>query len=150
MLRTLTRRSLGLRGLRYTSTIADPATSGKDIDASKIRIEKTKHPKELLPNDKLKFGHNFADHMLSISWKDGKGWDEPAIVPYGPFQMDPSCIALHYGFQLFEGMKAYKDKNGKVRLFRPNLNMTRMNNSARRIALPVSMRNDSNPILTCV
>jgi hypothetical protein len=59
------------------------------------------------------------------------------LILDGPIHLEPSSTVLHYAQTLFEGMKAYRDENGKVTLFRPDMNMKRMNNSARRIALPV-------------
>lgn len=74
--------------------------------------------------------------MLSVPWNSATGWDAPKIHPYSPLQLDPSAVIFHYAPSLFEGMKAYKDVNGRVRLFRPDMNMQRMNTSAARIALP--------------
>lgn len=74
--------------------------------------------------------------MLAIEWNQDKGWLEPKITPYQNLSLDPATCVFHYAFECFEGMKAYKDKNGKVRLFRPDMNMARLNKSAARIALP--------------
>jgi branched-chain amino acid aminotransferase len=74
--------------------------------------------------------------MLSLEWTAADGWLPPRITPYQNFSLDPATSALHYAFQAFEGMKAYKDKAGQIRLFRPDQNMIRMNKSAARIALP--------------
>lgn len=77
-----------------------------------------------------------ADHMLSIEWTASEGWLEPRITPYQNLSLDPASCVFHYGFECFEGMKAYKDNKGKIRLFRPDMNMARMNKSSARIALP--------------
>ncbi|GME78229.1 unnamed protein product [Ambrosiozyma monospora] len=106
------------------------------LDASKLNITKTTTPKKVLQNDQIVFGKTFTDHMLIIDWDAEKGWLTPQIQPYGPLVMDPSSCVFHYGFELFEGFKAYKDAQGKVRMFRPDLNMKRMNKSAARICLP--------------
>ncbi|GMG55655.1 unnamed protein product [Ambrosiozyma monospora] len=106
------------------------------LDASKLTITKTTTPKERLPNEQLVFGKTFTDHMLIIDWDAEKGWLTPQIKPYGPLVMDPSACVFHYAFELFEGLKAYKDAEGKVRMFRPDMNMARMNKSAARICLP--------------
>ncbi|EIM83386.1 branched-chain amino acid aminotransferase II [Stereum hirsutum FP-91666 SS1] len=106
------------------------------IDISKLVIEKTQKPKEMPPYESLKFGRNFTDHMLTIPWTLEEGWGTPKIEPYGPLALDPSSTVFHYAQCLFEGMKAYRDVNGKVTLFRPDMNMLRMNRSAQRIALP--------------
>ncbi|KAL0575032.1 branched-chain-amino-acid transaminase bat2 [Marasmius crinis-equi] len=91
------------------------------------------HPSAALENVGLR---SYIHHMLSIPWDAVNGWGVPSIQPYGPLQLDPSTTVLHYAQTLFEGMKAYRDDNGKVTLFRPDMNMKRMNNSAKRIALP--------------
>ena len=83
----------------------------------------------------LPFGSVFTDYMLSCDYKDGK-WDKPTIQPYAPFLIDPSAKVFHYGQAVYEGMKAYKDENEGVWLFRPDQNFTRLNNSATRLAMP--------------
>lgn len=74
--------------------------------------------------------------MLAIEWNKQTGWLDPKIVPYQNLSLDPATSVLHYAFECFEGMKAYKDAQGRVRMFRPDRNMARLNNSAARIALP--------------
>lgn len=74
--------------------------------------------------------------MLSIEWNSTQGWLEPRITPYQNLSLDPATCVFHYAFECFEGMKAYKDKQGDIRLFRPDMNMARFNGSAARIALP--------------
>lgn len=74
--------------------------------------------------------------MLSLEWTATDGWLPPRITPYQNLSLDPATCVLHYAFEAFEGMKAYKDASGNVRLFRPDKNMARMNKSAARIALP--------------
>lgn len=76
--------------------------------------------------------------LRSASWNAERGWATPKIGPYAPLVLDPSSTVFHYAFCLFEGMKAYRCEDGTVRLFRPDMNMARMNRSAARIALPVS------------
>ncbi|KAG9001087.1 hypothetical protein FRB93_012467 [Tulasnella sp. JGI-2019a] len=112
----------------------DPSKA--DIDASRLYFEQNTSPKELLPAHELKFGHTFTDHMLSIPWTQKEGWGTPRIHPYEPLILDPSASVLHYCQTIFEGMKAYRDENGKVTLFRPDMNMKRMARSAGRVALP--------------
>ncbi|CCH42546.1 Branched-chain-amino-acid aminotransferase,mitochondrial [Wickerhamomyces ciferrii] len=106
------------------------------LDASKLQITKNTSPKQPLPNDQLVFGQTFTDHMLQIKWNDKEGWASPQIIPYGPLSLDPSACVFHYAFELFEGLKAYRDSNDQIRMFRPDKNMIRMNNSADRIVLP--------------
>lgn len=74
--------------------------------------------------------------MLSIEWNKDAGWLAPKITPYQNLSLDPASSVFHYAFECFEGMKAYKDKAGQIRLFRPDRNMERLNKSAARIALP--------------
>jgi len=75
--------------------------------------------------------------MLVVNWTAQNGWKTPEIKPYGNLQIDPSASVFHYATCLFEGMKAYKSRDGKIRLFRPEMNMKRMNQSAQRLAFPV-------------
>lgn len=74
--------------------------------------------------------------MLSLEWTASDGWLAPRITPYQNLSLDPATCVLHYAFEAFEGMKAYKDTQGRVRLFRPDKNMARLNKSVARIALP--------------
>lgn len=82
----------------------------------------------------LKFGTVFTDHMLTMDFADG-AWGNPVIRPYGPLPVEPGTMALHYAQSIFEGLKAYRDLNGGVRLFRPDMNARRMQDSARFLAL---------------
>lgn len=106
------------------------------IDASKLSVQKTTTAKQLTPNEELVFGRAFTDHMLALEWTASEGWLDPRITPYQNLSLDPATCVFHYAFECFEGMKAYKDKNGDVRLFRPDMNMARLNRSSARIALP--------------
>lgn len=106
------------------------------LDSTKLEISKTTTPKEKLPNDQLIFGKTFTDHMLEIEWTKENGWGVPKISPYHNFSFDPSTVVFHYAFELFEGMKAYRDNKNQIRTFRSDKNMARMNQSAERIALP--------------
>ncbi|WP_194768499.1 branched-chain amino acid aminotransferase [Tamlana sp. I1] len=85
--------------------------------------------------DNLKFGHVFSDHMLECNYKDG-AWQAPKVIPYQGITLDPSAKIFHYGQSVFEGMKAYKDANDKVWLFRPLENFKRLNISSKRLAIP--------------
>jgi branched-chain amino acid aminotransferase len=76
------------------------------------------------------------DHMLSIEWTASEGWLPPRITPYQNLSLDPATCVFHYAFTAFEGMKAYRDKQDQIRLFRPDKNMQRFNGSVARIALP--------------
>lgn len=81
------------------------------------------------------FGKNFTDHMLVATYKDGQ-WSEPKIMPYGPLEFTPAAMAFHYGQAIFEGMKAYKNENDEVFIFRPEKNFERFNLSAERLNMP--------------
>lgn len=83
----------------------------------------------------LTFGNIFTDHMLVCDFKDGE-WQKPVIKPYEPFMIEPSAKVFHYGQAIFEGMKAYKDANDDIWLFRPDQNFERFNKSAVRMAMP--------------
>lgn len=85
--------------------------------------------------DQLQFGKVFADHMLVVDYENG-AWQEPHIMPFGPLELSPATAALHYGQALFEGMKAYKNQEGQVLLFRPQANWARLNESAKRLCMP--------------
>ena len=107
------------------------------LDLSGLSVTPTTTPKAITPNEELVFGRTFTDHMLSLEWTAAEGWLPPRITPYQNLSLDPATCVLHYCFEAFEGMKAYKDKNGDVRLFRPDKNMARLNRSAARLALPM-------------
>ncbi|WP_026711759.1 branched-chain amino acid aminotransferase [Flavobacterium filum] len=85
--------------------------------------------------ENLTFGNVFTDHMLICDFKEG-AWQKPIIKPYEPFMIDPSAKVFHYGQAIFEGMKAYKDENEDVWMFRPDENFNRFNHSATRLAMP--------------
>ena len=85
--------------------------------------------------DNLSFGSVFTDHMLVCDFKEGQ-WGKPVIKPYEPFMIDPSAKVFHYGQAIFEGMKAYKDEQDQVWIFRPDQNLDRFNKSAVRMAMP--------------
>ncbi len=101
-----------------------------------LTIEKTKNPKAKPDWNNLSFGKIFTDHMFLMDYDEGKGWYDPRIIPYGPFQLDPSSMVLHYGQSIFEGLKAYKTPDGRTLLFRPEANFNRLNISAERLCIP--------------
>ena len=112
-----------------------------------MRIEKTTVSR--LKNtdfNNLKFGEVFTDHMFVCDYEDGK-WNDPRIIPYKAIQIDPSANVFHYGQAVFEGMKAYKDKSGKIWLFRPTENYRRISISSERLAMPVLSENIFLPAL---
>lgn len=101
-----------------------------------IRIERTTAPKQKPDENHLVFGHEFTDHMFMMDWNKEQGWHDPRIVPYGPLSLSPACNCLHYGQETFEGMKAYRSPDGSIRLFRPEENFKRLNNSNERLSMP--------------
>ena len=101
-----------------------------------IRIERTTAPKQKPDEDHLVFGHEFTDHMFMMDWDKENGWHDPRIVPYGPLTLSPASNCLHYGQETFEGMKAYRSPDGSIRLFRPEENFKRLNNSNERLSMP--------------
>jgi branched-chain amino acid aminotransferase len=82
------------------------------------------------------FGVHFTDHMAVATWTAADGWQDSAVIPYGPFSLDPATAVLHYAQEIFEGLKAYRHADGSVWLFRPDQNAARMVRSSARLALP--------------
>ncbi|PKU29247.1 hypothetical protein llap_20449 [Limosa lapponica baueri] len=105
-------------------------------EASDLIITPATTFKEKPDPNGLVFGTVFTDNMLTIEWSLASGWEKPYIKPLGNLSLHPASSSLHYAIELFEGMKAYRGVDGKIRLFRPTLNMDRMARSAIRAALP--------------
>ncbi|WP_303310529.1 branched-chain amino acid aminotransferase [Hymenobacter sp. BT730] len=106
------------------------------LDTLTIRTQRTSASR--LPEldlDHLEFGKVFSDHMFVVDFSNGE-WQEPQIVPYGDMTVSPANSALHYGQSIFEGMKAYKNEQGDIALFRPYDNLHRLNASAERMCMP--------------
>ena len=99
-------------------------------------IEKTANPKTKPDPDTLKFGRNFTDHMFIMDYSVEKGWHDGRIVPYGPLALDPAAACLHYAQEMFEGLKAYKTEDGRILLFRPDMNAKRTNVTNERMCIP--------------
>jgi branched-chain amino acid aminotransferase len=95
----------------------------------------------------LVFGKYFTDHMLEIPWTSENGWANPLISPMHDFKMHPAAKVLHYAIELFEGMKAYRGEDGRLRLFRPDKNMERMLKTAARSSLPSF---DAQEMIKCI
>ena len=94
------------------------------------------NPKPHPDPDTLVFGKTFTDHMFLMNYDAGQGWHHPRVEPYAPLPFELSCMVFHYAQEIFEGMKAYRTPEGKVRLFRPYENARRMNSSCRRLCIP--------------
>ena len=101
-----------------------------------IKIIKTTNPKVKPESSTLGFGKFFTDHMFIMDYSQEKGWHDARIVPFGRLDIHPASTVLHYGSEIFEGLKAYRKKDGNVQLFRPLENIRRMNRSAERMCLP--------------
>ena len=99
-------------------------------------ITKNPNPKAKPDPDTLRFGTEFTDHMFIMDYEDGKGWHAGRIVPYGPLSLDPAAVVFHYAQTMFEGLKAYKTPEGKVQLFRPDMNAKRTNRTNERLCIP--------------
>ncbi|KAJ3448727.1 subgroup iiii aminotransferase [Anaeramoeba flamelloides] len=107
-----------------------------DINPSKLKFIKTKNPKKKSKPEDLVFGATYTDHMLEIDWVRNSGFSVPRIVPFHDFVMPPGCCTIHYALTCFEGLKAYRDKNNDIRLFRPDRNVDRLLGSTKRLSLP--------------
>ena len=99
-------------------------------------VTRTKAPKAKPDPTKLGFGKYYTDHMFIMEYDEGQGWHDGRIVPYGPLLLDPAAVTLHYAQMSFEGMKAYLTPEGKVNLFRPDMNAKRLRNSNKRLCIP--------------
>lgn len=99
-------------------------------------VTKTLSPKQKPNPDTLEFGTVFTDHMFIMNYTEGKGWHNGRIVPYAPITLDPAAAVLHYAQEMFEGLKAYKTKEGKILLFRPDMNAKRTTRTNDRICIP--------------
>ena len=113
-----------------------------------IKITLNSNPAPKPDPSTLGFGKIFTDHMFMWSWNSEKGWYNPRIVPFERLSIHPASTVLHYGSEIFEGLKAYRRADGKVQLFRPIENIRRMNNSAERLCLPQLPEEDAMQALT--
>lgn len=102
-----------------------------------VKFIPAKQLKEKPDENALGFGKYFTDYMFTMDWTKEEGWHNATIEPYGPIQLDPATMVLHYAQETFEGLKAYKTKEGKVLLFRPERNAKRFANSNRRLCMEI-------------
>ncbi len=105
-----------------------------DIEIVPLPSEKMKT--KIVDQSQLGFGKYFTDRMLIVEWRADQGWCDARIEPYAPFILDPACLVFHYAQEIFEGLKAYKWEDGRVALFRPEMNARRFNQSGDRVCLP--------------
>jgi branched-chain amino acid aminotransferase len=103
---------------------------------TKIAITRTTTPKQPPADETLSFGKVFTDHMFLMEYDVGRGWHDPRIVPYAPFTLDPATCVLHYGQAIFDGMKAFRGRDGHIRLFRTPDHARRLNRSAHYLCIP--------------
>lgn len=113
-----------------------------------ITITKTTTPKEKPDSSTLGFGKIFTDHMFMMDYSREEGWHDARIIPFANISLHPASTVLHYGSEIFEGLKAYRRADGKVQLFRPIENIRRMNRSAERLCLPEIPEEDALQVLT--
>lgn len=104
--------------------------------STKIKIVKVANLKNKPEDDELGFGKYFTDHMFVMDYSIEAGWNSPRITPYEPLALDPAAVIFHYGQTVFEGLKAYRTKENKILLFRPEKNFERLNNSCERLSMP--------------
>ena len=102
----------------------------------KFPVTKNPNPGTMPEASKLGFGKVFSDHMFVMDYNSKDGWHDARIIPYGPLSLSPAASVFHYAGEVFEGLKAYRRKDGKVQLFRHDANVERLNISAERIGLP--------------
>ncbi len=100
-----------------------------------IKVTRTTSPKKK-PEGELGFGKFFTDHMFEMTYTKNQGWHDAKIKPFSNLSLSPATVIFHYGQEIFEGLKAYKDESGKCYLFRPDMNAKRMNTSAKRLCMP--------------
>jgi len=119
-----------------------------DVKFDKLEITRTSTPRPK-PEDtsKVLFGEVLSDHMLIMDWSESDGWEAPRIIPLGPLPITPAASSLHYGLEVFEGMKAYKTLGGSIQMFRPFENMKRLYRSSGRLSLPFF---DKEEVLKCI
>ncbi len=97
----------------------------------------TTHPKQKPADENdLGFARFFTDHMFLMDYDEGQGWHDGRIVPYEPLAIDPGSSVLHYAQMMFEGMKAYRRPDGRLQIFRPDMNVKRMSRTAERMCIP--------------
>ena len=102
-----------------------------------IKITETQTPGVMTNESELGFGKHFSDHMFVMDYDAEIGWHDARIVPFGNISLHPASTVLHYGAEIFEGLKAYRTESGDIQLFRPMENIRRMNRSAERMCLPL-------------
>ncbi|HEY3309772.1 MAG TPA: branched-chain amino acid aminotransferase [Desulfuromonadaceae bacterium] len=106
------------------------------MDIKIVPLPADKMKAKITDESQLGFGRYFTDRMLLVEWRTGQCWCNARIKPYESFVLDPACMVFHYAQEIFEGLKAYKWADGRVALFRPEMNARRFNQSAERLCMP--------------
>ncbi|KAF7561800.1 hypothetical protein G7046_g2342 [Stylonectria norvegica] len=120
-------------------TVANGETTKHALDASKLTITLTKAPRDVPEEAVAHAGEETvcSDHMITAEWRESTGWGVPELKPYGPLSLMPTASVLHYATECFEGLKAFRGYDGKLRVFRPDRNAARLLMSSGRISLPL-------------
>jgi branched-chain amino acid aminotransferase len=130
------------QGRNYRSKAARHIHKDPIAMSAHSQFTRLPHPAPLAVEDRAAvladpgFGKSFTDHMIVVDWSEEAGWHNATLAPYGPIPLDPAASVLHYAQEIFEGLKAYRLKDGGIALFRPEANAQRFNASARRLAMP--------------
>ncbi|HEY4393606.1 MAG TPA: branched chain amino acid aminotransferase, partial [Polyangia bacterium] len=101
-----------------------------------FELRKVEKPKPRPKDSELVFGRTFTDHMAIVDYDAERGWFDPRIVPYGPLALDPAAAVFHYAQEMFDGLKAFRGVDGKVRLFRADRHCKRLHGGAERLCIP--------------
>ena len=101
-----------------------------------IRITRATTLRPKPKDSELAFGTEFTDHMFLMEYEEGKGWKDARVEPYGPLSLDPATAVLHYAQSMFEGLKAFRGRDGKIRMVRPQKHVERLNRTAQRLCIP--------------
>jgi branched-chain amino acid aminotransferase len=121
----------GVHAGRGRSILVSPMPSTPSF---KVQLAATRKPR---PKDSdLVFGRTFTDHMAIVDWESERGWFDPRVVPYGPFSLDPAAAVFHYAQEMFDGLKAFRGADGKVRFFRLDRHCKRMHDGGERLCIP--------------
>jgi branched-chain amino acid aminotransferase len=104
--------------------------------AATFPVQRTGTPRPHPPDSELKFGRFFTDHMFLLEWAEGGGWKNPRFVPFGDLSFSPGAAGIHYGQALFDGLKAFRGQDGKLRVFRLDRHAARMAEGAKRLCMP--------------
>jgi len=135
---------------KNTSALSSYFKVTGSLDSSRLVVSPVR-PDQLKPKPHVKdltFGSTFTDHMLRVKWTAAGGWEAPRITGFENLSLHPAAKALHYAQEAFEGMKAYRGADGRLRMFRPLHNMSRLRESARRCCLPSSF--EEGELLKCI